>query len=591
MRVLLAEEGINTPLERALEDCRVDRVPDLESATSALADGEYDVVVLNLGIPPLVELPVPVFWVGERLAPETGEIPPGAVQPGLLLPVLQLALERQALLDRGGEFGSELAPKKRTGRRTKEKLVDVRPDSRLQTAHGQHWENILLASPVALLCVDPAGFIQFANEAAAELFDQSRDKLVGRALGRMLLKDQVDVLLKNLWAWVQEDSPEGHTCELRIHIKKGLRTLRASGRRTGDPQHLTVQLALVDISQQVELQESLDLWQAVMGAALSAVDFGVLVADQAGTITSANPAAARMLGYKAAELSGCRLRQFFPRMKLDTLELQVLPGRGADRAFPAELRVGSTKVGGRLKLIVQVTDISRSRRAQSEIHEVRERERWRVGQDLHDDVGQHMAALSFVAGVLESRLAGADPEVKKLAAQVNEQCRQAIGRIRALARSLYPTDLERRGLPAALQELASNTADSYGVQCRSFVPIISLTKPLSLHLYRIAQEAVSNAVRHGHPNLIDILLANEGDQVTLTVTDDGVGIPPQIESQGMGLRSMRHHAELIQGNLQIDSVPGKGTVVRCEAPRGGTSLTPPAPAGRPAPLLRRGPAR
>jgi PAS domain S-box-containing protein len=593
MRVLLADSGSQSILllQQALEECHVECVGDYDGVLARLGEADFDCVLLNLGFPPLGELCVPVFWIGERLASDTGELPPSAVQPGLLGPVLEMALQARGFARERRRSGSRLARQKQRSTFSRETSRSLRAEVKRQQQRSEGWQELLLASPVPLLSLDPTGHIVFANLAASELFGAPSEALQGTRLTKLLLKGSEEALLVQLWHWLQE-AGQGSSCELRLARRDGLHVLRASGRRTGDESSPTVQVTLTDISEQVRMQETLSVWQAVLDSALAPVDFGVVVADHSGMIAMANPTACRLLGYASSELVGARLKRFFPGVKLDSLEPQVLPARAAQRSFAAELRVGTARVGGRLKLIVQVSDVGRSRRAQTEIHEVRERERWRVGQDLHDDVGQQLAALSFVAGVLESRLAGADPEVRKLAGQVNSQCRQAIARIRTLASSLYPTDLERRGLPAALQELASNTADTFGVSCPCKVATLPLTKALSLHLYRIAQESVSNAVRHGKASTVQLELGNQGDNVVLQIKDDGCGIPPHIDSPGMGLRSMRHHAELIGGNLEIESSPSMGTVVRCEAPRDTAVLaTPPAPIVRPVRRPPRGRAR
>ena len=208
-------------------------------------------------------------------------------------------------------------------------------------------------------------------------------------------------------------------------------------------------------------------------------------------------------------------------------------------------------------------------RLEKEVLEISEREQRRIGYDLHDGLGQHLTATALAGQVLEDHLAA-----RQLTSETNEAGRivelieQSIELTRSLARGLSPVAVETEGLSVALVELAAQTTTQFYLPCEVYCePALHLTDPVvAMHLYRIAQESISNAVRHGHANRLDISLAHESEGcLKLTIRDDGRGIPPPgaRRREGQGLRIMAHRARMIGATL--DAVPAEngGTVVRC----------------------------
>ena len=215
--------------------------------------------------------------------------------------------------------------------------------------------------------------------------------------------------------------------------------------------------------------------------------------------------------------------------------------------------------------------ISQRKRLEKEILEISEMEQRRIGQDLHDGLSQHLTGIAFMGKVLEQKMAAESlPEVdqvKKIVDLVN----QAITETRSLARGLYPVELESTGLMSALQELASNIEKLYSIRCRFNCdnPIFIHDHVMATHLYRIAQEAVNNAVKHAKAGQISIRLTLVKDKILMEVKDDGIGIPKSLSrSKGMGLRIMNYRAELITAALSFVRDGKRGTVVTCVVPFG-----------------------
>jgi signal transduction histidine kinase len=208
-----------------------------------------------------------------------------------------------------------------------------------------------------------------------------------------------------------------------------------------------------------------------------------------------------------------------------------------------------------------------ARSLQKELLEITDTEQRRIGHDLHDGLGQHLTGIAFMSKLMEQRLASkAVPETedaRKIAGLVNK----AIGWTRDLARGLAPVDLDREeGLDSALRQLTEGTSELYGAPCR-FESIGSAhfnNPPVAIHLYRIAQEALNNAIKHGRPHHVVVRLTRGGGEIRISVEDDGIGFDPiYVRSGGMGLRIMRYRAKMISGKLEVRKREGGGTVVAC----------------------------
>jgi signal transduction histidine kinase len=203
---------------------------------------------------------------------------------------------------------------------------------------------------------------------------------------------------------------------------------------------------------------------------------------------------------------------------------------------------------------------------EKEILEISDREQRRIGQDLHDGLCQQLAGIELMSQVLEQKLA---PRSKSDAARVGEiagHVRDAISQTRLLARGLSPVTLDSEGLMSALEELASNTGKMFKVSCRFECdpPVLVDDHAVATHLFRIAQEAVSNAVKHGKAAQITIQLAKERNRAVMTVTDNGAGFPEIVpRKKGMGLRIMQSRAGMIGGTLISANQSGGGARIIC----------------------------
>src|ERR1039458_547715 len=211
-------------------------------------------------------------------------------------------------------------------------------------------------------------------------------------------------------------------------------------------------------------------------------------------------------------------------------------------------------------------EMAERQRLEEEILRVGERERRHIGHELHDGLCQHLTGTALAGQVLGERLAAKSLPEAADAGKVVELVEEGILLARNLARGLYPVEMEAEGLMVAFRDLAANTTNATKVRCvfECDAPVLIHDDAAATHLFRIAQEAVRNAIQHGKPKRIGITLAEHGGFVTLTVEDDGVGVPETArKTNGLGIRIMAHRAAMIGGSFAIEPGPTGGTIVTC----------------------------
>lgn len=343
-----------------------------------------------------------------------------------------------------------------------------------------------------------------------------------------------------------------------------------------------------DITDVKEAEMALQDERNFVSAIVDTVAALVLVQDPQGRIVRFNRACEDTTGYRAGEVQGrCVWDLFATPSEIEqtkTVFTQLLQGRlpgsydshwttreGATRLITwshALLRDAAGKVAYVIATGIDVTD---RKQLEGAILDASEREQRRIGRDLHDGLGQHLTGIAFLSKVLEQRLrAHAMPDEAAQAAQLARLVNQSIVMTRELSHGLLPVQLAAHGLMSALQHLAGEIHELFSISCRFSCedPLFFHDVSIATHLFRIAQEAVTNALRHGHATDIEIGLLG-GDQPTLTITDNGVGCPAVedlVTCDGMGLRIMRHRAAMIGGMLSLLQPATGGTSVVCRFP-------------------------
>jgi len=222
--------------------------------------------------------------------------------------------------------------------------------------------------------------------------------------------------------------------------------------------------------------------------------------------------------------------------------------------------VTATSVKSRIELL------EHSRQLEQEIIRISEREQRRIGQDLHDGLCQYYAAIGCAAGSLKLNLEKQGSPAAQSAAEIEELILKGVGQARSLARGLSPVENEERGLQFALEDLVHTITKLQSIDCHFIctAPVSVFDNSRANHLFRIAQEAINNATRHGKASVVGVRLSYERGIIQLTIEDNGCGIPqPLPPAGGMGLSIMQYRARMIDGQLEVAPRPEGGTIVTC----------------------------
>jgi PAS domain S-box-containing protein len=326
--------------------------------------------------------------------------------------------------------------------------------------------------------------------------------------------------------------------------------------------------------------------------AIEVMHEGVVLSDSGGIIRMTNPAFDRMFGIGAGELIGKHLEQLPCDPPLDrriaesadeaaaragaplVSELTVRGAHDADGALFVEAAITSLVLRGERFWLTMLQDATARRQLEREVLEVSNREQQRIGSDLHDGLGQELTGIALLLRGLENRAEREAPALSPAIEEVALLVNDAIFTTRALARGLSPVTFDRGGLALALEELARRLSAMFhiNVRCEADDGLDrGLESANALHLYRIAQEAVTNAAQHGSASQVLIVLRCDQERGLLRIEDNGSGFNPAVQqSKGLGLRIMHYRAQMMAGSLRIESARSRGTVVSCWFPRGGT---------------------
>jgi PAS domain S-box-containing protein len=381
-----------------------------------------------------------------------------------------------------------------------------------------------------------------------------------------------------------------------------------------------------EIAERARAEDALRQSEEQFRAAFEGAPNGMITVGRDGTILMANSQMETIFGYMREELLDRPVEMLVPerfrgqhfRQLTEFFAKPMVRPMGAGRdlyglrkdgsEFPVEIGLNPIGTADEMQVLASITDITERKRIQDvlvrarheleirvqertaelaitnetlkgeiierkrlekSILDISEREKGRIAQDLHDGLGQHLTGVAFLSKVLERKLMEKSVpdacDAGKIARLVNE----AINQTRELARGLLPIQSGSKGLMSALRHLASEVEELFDVACRFKVDqdVLIRDSDLATHLYRIAQEAVTNAIKHGQSRRIDISLSHSRDKFLLRIQDDGLGFSESFENkEGMGIRTMNYRANMIGASLDIQKHPGGGTVVICTLP-------------------------
>ena len=307
----------------------------------------------------------------------------------------------------------------------------------------------------------------------------------------------------------------------------------------------------------------------------------IILASTTGTIEYVNPATESLFGYKPNELIGASLKCLMPReqaaahdgymqrylqtgfAKIIGSGRQLVAKRKDGTRFPIHLSIGDIKTSQVRLFAGVIMDMSEQQQLQREILEIPASEQRRIGQELHDGLGQQLTGLALLATSLVNKASKPEHE---LATKLAGGLQEAISQVRALSRGLMPVFVDAGGFTNALENLIAEVRSHCSINVTLTISerIRIADNSSAMHLYRIAQESINNAIKHAEASRIEVSVSLVGNRGCLSIRDDGNGMdrPPQ-KPTGIGLRIMQHRCGLIDAEFEILSSLDEGTEVRC----------------------------
>ncbi len=386
---------------------------------------------------------------------------------------------------------------------------------------------------------------------------QVRAKRDGRrfTINSVINKNEVDQLYKLLDADVDQYILESLFDEQRLDIRIEFAERQA---RNKQGQFLIEQ----------KLRESEARVRAILNTTVDAI----ITIDERGLIRSFNHAAEKLFLFDASEVIGKNVSMLMPQpykrehdgyinnyhntgdRKIIGIGREVTGQRKDGTMFPMYLAVSEVNANDERLFTGIVRDITEQRRLEQEVLRISEHERRRIGQDLHDGLGQMLTGISLINKSIASTLKDQNHDLAEESDEITKLIREADEYARNLSRTLIPVELESNGLKAAIRRMADNAEKLFNIKCTltDFVDI-NFDDPTSLsHLYRIVQEATSNAVKHGNASKVVIKMEVNSDKLVLSIEDNGKGFSPDWEKEkGLGVRIMQFRSNLIGANLRI----------------------------------------
>jgi PAS domain S-box-containing protein len=341
-----------------------------------------------------------------------------------------------------------------------------------------------------------------------------------------------------------------------------------------------------DITEWKQTQDELREERNVLSTILDTVGALVVVMDPEGQIVRFNRACEQTTGYSFAEVKGKNIWDLFifgedtghyeaafkqlrtQRLARD-FESYWVTRNGIRRLISWSCTLLPANNGALPHIVATGIDLTEKKRLEKSVLEVSGREQRRIGQDLHDGLGQHLTGIAFLAKVQEQNLIAKGLPEATDATKIVKLVNEAIRKTRELSRGLHPILSESNGLMMALEQFANEVEDLYQVECRfeSHGPVGIRDENLATHLFRIAQEAANNAVKHAQPTSIQIVLYILANGGRLEISDNGCGFDANEKGDaGMGLHIMSYRASMIGGSLDVQRLSGGGTRVTCTFP-------------------------
>ena len=452
-------------------------------------------------------------------------------------------------------------------------------------------ESILNTVIDAIIAIDENGIMQSVNPATEKMFGYTSGELIGRNVSMLMPNPYSSEHDQYICNYLRTGQTKIIGIGREVVGKKKDGTIFplflgvSEGRREGDKRFFTG--VIRDITEMKRYQDDLKKQNEFTATVLNTVRSLVMVLDRQGRIINFNRACEETTGYSFQEVTGKHFWDFFPVFEDKDRTVQnflVSDPKNFPNYFETywltkdgEKRLitwsnsGLFDRKGNLEYVIGTgIDITERRNLEKTVLEITKNEQRRIGQELHDGVAQHLTSTAIVAKLLEKKLARSSAGAAKDAKRVVGLINQAVVQTRELAQGLYALEMQSDDLFYSLKKLAREMEKTFNIQC-TFVSngnFIKIKDESAMHLYRIAREAVNNAVKHGEGKNIWISFDRKGDnEAQLTIENDG---KPFVKSgrkqKGLGIHIMRSRAAVLNASLTVEARPKGGAVVRCVVP-------------------------
>jgi len=447
-----------------------------------------------------------------------------------------------------------------------------------ELTHSEHFYQTLLEnSGTATIVIEQDTTISMMNNDFTNFTGYSREEILGHTWTMYVAEDDVDRLF--LYHKTRREDPMAapRNYEFKIRHRDG-ELLYVFMTIAMIPKTKQSIASMVNITERVKTEKALRDSEEMFRQLVESMNEGLGIQDRAGIISYVNDKVCKILQLPREQIVGRPSLDFISKRDLETW-IRNVDNKDAPQSYEVTWmdREGNpvyTLVSPRPVYDSQgrfmggfgvITDITAIKQLEKEVLDISERERQKIGYELHDDLGQHLIGIDVMTKVLHDKLLPLSLENARYAREINRLVKGAIEKTRSLARGLCPVHLTSLGLEASLEELASSTSGIFNINCVFHCPrhIPIHDNSLATHLYYIAKESIHNAIEHGKSSNIVIELLNSNGTISLSILDNGVGIKDTTKASGIGLRIMHYRARMIEASLRIESEPSGGTLVTC----------------------------
>jgi len=434
-----------------------------------------------------------------------------------------------------------------------------------------------------IMITDMQGLIIYSNNANAKIFGYSISDIRGMSIQTLYSeKDEMTVsnimnkVIKNnpvhmRWSGIQKNSE-------RVWLE--IRANRLTG-ENGEPDSCIISLHKIDSVKYKELK--LKKNKAFAETILDATADAIISVDTKGEIIQSNNTAVQLFGYSSDELNKLNIKKLLPFSDAgdaipglnDTQKSKNFPRVKETKAvkkngetFPVELSLNEVTWDGSKMYVAVLKNLAERRKLEKQILQIGDKERKRIGSELHDNLGQLLTGIRLQTEIVARKLKVRDMPGSAEIEEIVRLLKDADEHTRLIAQGMVATDLENKGLYTAVENLCKKLEKLSGINFSFSYPekLHIKDKDMSLNIFRIIQEAVNNALKYSHAENISVELTSN-PHLTLKIEDDGDGFDYNDESNyGSGIPIMNYRANILGGEFKIDRTGENRTIVKCEFP-------------------------